>query len=108
MDLTNLTWRKASRSGENGGNCVELAGLAWRKSSLSGENGGDCVELAELAWCKSTHSGPNGGECVELADVAGATVGAVAVRDSKDPDGPVLLLTRAALRTAVNSAPTTR
>nr|WP_281273841.1 DUF397 domain-containing protein [Actinomadura pelletieri] len=26
------------------------------------------------------------------------------VRDGKDPDGPVLLLTRAALRTAVQSA----
>ncbi|TYK46725.1 DUF397 domain-containing protein [Actinomadura decatromicini] len=25
MDLTALTWRKASRSGENGGACVELA-----------------------------------------------------------------------------------
>ncbi|GAA0543794.1 DUF397 domain-containing protein [Actinomadura livida] len=58
MDLNNATWRKASRSGENGGDCVELAGVP----------------------------------------------GAVAVRDSKDPDGPVLLLTRAALRTAVQSA----
>ncbi|MEU8306137.1 DUF397 domain-containing protein [Actinomadura sp. NPDC048955] len=99
MDLTNLTWRKASRSGENGGNCVELAGLAWRKSSLSGENGGDCVELANLAWRKARQSLSNGGECVELA----GAVGVVAVRDSKDPDGPVLLLTRAALRTAVQS-----
>ncbi|MFC5748806.1 DUF397 domain-containing protein [Actinomadura rugatobispora] len=83
MDLTNLTWRKASRSGENGGDCVELAALSWRKSSRSGENGGNCVELADAA-------------------------GVVAVRDSKDPDGPVLLLTRTALRTAVNSALTTR
>ncbi|GAA4300630.1 DUF397 domain-containing protein [Actinomadura luteofluorescens] len=66
------------------------------------------MDLTYTKWRKSTHSGPNGGECIELADVAGATVGAVAVRDSKDPDGPVLLLTRAALRTAVNSALTTR
>ncbi|MEU6034035.1 DUF397 domain-containing protein [Actinomadura sp. NPDC047616] len=108
MDLTNVTWRKASRSGENGGNCVELAGLSWRKSSYSGENGGDCVELAGLAWRKSSRSGSNGGDCVELADAGGAVADAVAVRDSKDPDGPVLLLTRAALRTAVNSALTTR
>lgn len=78
MDLTNLTWRKASRSGENGGNCVELAGLAWRRARRSLSNGGECVELAEVT-------------------------GVVAVRDSKDPDGPVLLLTRAALRTAVQS-----
>ncbi|CND73031.1 Uncharacterised protein [Mycobacterium tuberculosis] len=28
----------------------------------------------------------------------------MAVRDSKGPDGPILLLTRAALRTAVQSA----
>ncbi|WP_089328446.1 DUF397 domain-containing protein [Actinomadura meyerae] len=28
--------------------------------------------------------------------------GVVAVRDSKDPDGPVLLLTRAALRAALH------
>ncbi|MGW3767920.1 DUF397 domain-containing protein [Actinomadura verrucosospora] len=87
MDLTNVTWRKASRSGENGGNCVEVAGLPWRKSSHSGENGGDCVELA---------------------DAAGTTADVVAVRDSKDPDGPALLLTRAALRAAVHSALTTR
>ncbi|WP_173097403.1 DUF397 domain-containing protein [Actinomadura verrucosospora] len=85
MDLSNLTWRKSTRSLNNGGECIELAGLAWRKS---------------------THSGPNGGECVELADAAG--VDAVAVRDSKDPDGPVLLVTRAALRSAVDSARTTR
>ncbi|MFE9106434.1 DUF397 domain-containing protein [Actinomadura geliboluensis] len=81
MDLKNAEWRKASSSGSNGGNCIELAGLSWRKS---------------------THSGSNGGDCVELADVACASV--VAVRDSKDPDGPVLLLTRAALRTALQSA----
>lgn len=36
-----------------------------------------------------------------MADIAGTVV---AARDSKDPDGPVLLLTRAALRTAVQSA----
>ncbi|MES9541388.1 DUF397 domain-containing protein [Actinomadura sp. NPDC000600] len=100
MDLTNVTWRKASRSGENGGNCVEVAGLPWRKSSRSGENGGDCIEVAPLPWRKSTHSGSNGGDCVEMADAAGV----VAVRDSKDPDGPVLLVSRAALRTAVKSA----
>jgi hypothetical protein len=25
MDVTNLGWRKSLRSGENGGNCVEVA-----------------------------------------------------------------------------------
>ncbi|MEU6034034.1 DUF397 domain-containing protein [Actinomadura sp. NPDC047616] len=66
------------------------------------------MDLRDVAWRKSSYSGSNGGNCIELADAAGAVADAVAVRDSKDPDGPVLLLTRAALRTAVNSAPTIR
>ncbi|GAA4236791.1 hypothetical protein GCM10022254_47300 [Actinomadura meridiana] len=80
---------------------MDLSNATWRKASRSGENGGDCVELAELPteWRKSSRSTSNGAECVELAGAAGV----VAVRDSKDPDGPVLLLTRAALRTAVQS-----
>ncbi|WP_433245609.1 DUF397 domain-containing protein [Actinomadura nitritigenes] len=52
MDLTNATWRKASRSSNNGGNCVEVARI------------------------KDT----------------------VAIRDSRDPGGPALLLTPRALR----------
>ncbi|WP_433213218.1 DUF397 domain-containing protein [Dactylosporangium sp. CS-047395] len=38
----------------------------------------------ELAWRKARRSSGNG-QCVEVA-----TPGAVQVRDSKDPDGPVL------------------
>jgi Domain of unknown function (DUF397) len=68
---------------------MDLTGAFWRKSSYSGDNGGDCVEIAEL-WRKSTYSGTNGGNCVE---VARATPAAVAVRDSKDPDGPKLIFT---------------
>ncbi|MBB4772077.1 DUF397 domain-containing protein [Actinomadura welshii] len=53
----------------------------------------------EAKWRKSTYTTSNGGNCVELADAAGV----VAVRDSKDPGGPVLLVTRAALRAAVRA-----
>ena len=78
----------------------------WRRSSYSGSNGGNCVELAALPWRKSTRSGSNGGDCVELSGVPGAVV---AVRDSKDPNGPVLLVTGTALRAAVQAAaPATR
>ena len=64
-----VSWRRSSYSGSGGSNCVEV-GTVWHKSSYSGNGGGDCVEVA--------HS---------LSDV-------VAVRDSKDPDGPVLVVSR--------------
>jgi hypothetical protein len=84
MDLTGAAWRKSSYSGDNGGNCVDVANV-WRKSSYSGSNGGTCVEVANV-WRKSSHSGSNGGACVEV----GTTARAVAIRDSKDPAGPSL------------------
>lgn len=60
--------------------------LCWRKSSYSGNGGGDCVEVA-LSWRKSSYSGNGGADCVEVArDMPGT----VAVRDSKDPEGPRL------------------
>ncbi|MGI5326686.1 DUF397 domain-containing protein [Actinomadura nitritigenes] len=43
-------------------------------------------DLSSTAWRKSSHSDSEGGNCVE---VAGMAVG-VAVRDSKDPEGPKL------------------
>lgn len=42
--------------------------LNWRKSSYSGNQGGDCVEVA-LNWRKSSYSG-NGPSCVEIADTS--------------------------------------
>ena len=44
----------------------------------------------ELAWRKSRHSGANRSSCVEVADLPG---GGRALRDSKDPTGPVLNFT---------------
>ncbi|MFI0792899.1 DUF397 domain-containing protein [Micromonospora rubida] len=43
--------------------------------------------LSSANWKKSTRSNTAGGECVEVAD---NLPGVVAVRDSKDPSGPVL------------------
>ncbi|MFJ7066928.1 DUF397 domain-containing protein [Streptomyces sp. NPDC101115] len=78
-------------------------GLRWRKSSYSGPNGGDCVECAPLgsaAWRKSSFSGPTGGECIEVADLAAH----IAVRDSKNPAGPVFLASPAAFTAFVSAA----
>ena len=43
-------------------------------------------DLTGLNWRKSTRSGSNN-DCVEAADLAN---GGTAIRDSKDPAGPVL------------------
>lgn len=48
------------------------------------------MEDLKIQWRKSSHSGGNGGECVEVADNAEA----IGIRDSKDPDGPRLLVGR--------------
>jgi hypothetical protein len=50
------------------------------------------MDLDRATWRKSSYSGTNGGNCVE---VAGNLPGVVAVRDSKDPDGPALVFTPA-------------
>ncbi len=44
------------------------------------------MDVTPVAWRKSSRSGDNGGVCVEVATVGPA----VAVRDSKHPDGPLL------------------
>jgi hypothetical protein len=91
MDLTGAAWRKSSYSSANGGDCVEVA-VVWRTSSYSSANGGACVEVAP--WRKSSHSSPNGGNCVEVIPAEEL----VAVRDSKEPDGPALAFSPAAWR----------
>ncbi|MFE5537024.1 DUF397 domain-containing protein [Streptomyces sp. NPDC056492] len=71
-----------------------LTGARWRKSSYSGDTGGQCVECAPLgaAWRKASCSGTNGGDCVEVA----AQPCLIAVRDSKDPEGPAFTVSPAA------------
>ncbi|PWU48061.1 DUF397 domain-containing protein [Micromonospora globispora] len=45
------------------------------------------TDLTGARWRKGTRSGGNGGNCVEVAD---NLTGIIAVRDSKDVEGPVL------------------
>lgn len=50
-------------------------------------------------WRKSSFSNPHG-NCVELAELA---AGLIAVRDSRDPDGPAQLYPRAAIAAFVRA-----
>jgi hypothetical protein len=74
-----LVWRKSTYSGANG--CVEVA---WQRSTYCSD--GTCLEVG---WQKATYSGENG--CVE----ARAEHDHVYLRDSKDPEGPILTFNRA-------------
>jgi hypothetical protein len=76
----------------------DLSRIEWRKSSRSGGNGGNCVEIAP-ARRPSSHGGSTGGDCVEVASVERV----IAVRDSKNPDGPVLVFASHAWRAFTTS-----
>ncbi|MEU8539389.1 DUF397 domain-containing protein [Streptomyces sp. NPDC048717] len=52
------------------------------------------IDFSTATWRKSTHSNTSGGDCLEVADDASPDL--VPVRDSKQPRGPVLLITVAA------------
>ena len=54
------------------------------------------MDLTGAPWRKSSYSSGNGGACVEVAVVPGSKEGSdyvITMRDSKDPDGPVLTFT---------------
>ncbi len=54
-------------------------------------NGVAATDLSDVTWMRSRRSGAQG-NCVELARLAD---GAVAMRNSRDPEGPALLFTPA-------------
>jgi hypothetical protein len=56
------------------------------------------IDLSRAEWQKSSFSSQDG-NCVE---VARNLPGVVAVRDSKDPDGPALVVTREAWQSFVS------
>lgn len=57
-------------------------------------------DLSRVAWRKSSYSGGEGTECVELACAPMIN----AVRDSKNPAGPVLIFSRNAVHEFLVSA----
>ncbi|MFJ1845806.1 MULTISPECIES: DUF397 domain-containing protein [unclassified Streptomyces] len=47
------------------------------------------IDLSTAIWHRSSHSNSSGGDCLEVAD---GHPGIVPVRDSKRPEGPVLVV----------------
>lgn len=54
------------------------------------DNGVPAASITEAAWVKASASGPTE-DCIE---VTGLTDGGVAMRNSRDPEGPALVYTR--------------
>jgi len=63
-------------------------------------NGMPATDLDGVTWVKSRRSGAQG-NCVEMAQLAD---GGVAVRNSRHPDGPALLYTRAEIEALILGA----
>jgi hypothetical protein len=57
-------------------------------------------DLSAVTWRKASFSNTQGGNCVEVADLPDG----MAVRDSKDPEGPILLFTLAEWRAFLEGA----
>ena len=64
-------------------------------------NGMPASELQSARWRKSSFSGNGNNNCVEMARLPG---GEVAVRNSRDPDGPALIYTRAEVEALIRGA----
>jgi hypothetical protein len=62
------------------------------------------MEVTNLRWRKSSYSSGNGGACVEVAPLPGG----VAVRDSKNPAGPILSFTPDEWRAFISDMKTSR
>jgi len=65
-------------------------------------NGVPADSLPMVAWTKSSWSNPDG-NCVEVATLPG---GDIAVRNSRDPEGPALVYTPDEIRAFVRGAKT--
>lgn len=57
------------------------------------------TDRSATEWRKSSHSTGQGGDCVELA----AITPTIAIRDSKDPNGPHLIVSTATAQTVIDA-----
>ncbi|MEU8125196.1 DUF397 domain-containing protein [Spirillospora sp. NPDC049024] len=57
-------------------------------------------DLSRARWRKASRSSASGSDCVEIAQVSDL----IAIRDSKAPNGPTVVIDRKAWRTLTNRA----
>lgn len=69
------------------------------ETDRSGRSTASDAERASLVWVKARLS-TSYGQCVQIASAADG----IAMRDSKDPDGPILLYTRAEFKEFIDGA----
>jgi hypothetical protein len=67
---------------------------------LEARNGMPAADLHDVTWRKSGHSNSQG-TCVELANLPG---GEIALRNSRHPDSPALVYTRAEIDAFIRGA----
>jgi hypothetical protein len=68
-------------------------------SAKSGKITLSASERESLAWLKA-HSSTANGQCIEIASADGN----IAIRDSKDPEGPILVYTTSEFRAFLDGA----
>ncbi|MEU7068329.1 DUF397 domain-containing protein [Streptomyces sp. NPDC046161] len=59
------------------------------------------ADLGDVEWRKSSYSGGGESQCVEVADLSATRYSGIAVRDSKRPASPALLLSASAFGSLV-------
>ena len=78
---------------------MTVTAIEYRKVTMREKMTLTTSERMSLVWRKAQRSTTNG-SCVEIASVAGK----IAVRDSKDPSGPILVYTPAELSAFLDGA----
>src|SRR5579875_3336121 len=89
--LTRPGWRSVPVAVSHGGQRCAIWSSYVRRTTMHGfHNGMSAGDLGDVAWRKSQRSNSQGA-CVEIARISD---GVVAMRNSRDPQGPALICQR--------------
>lgn len=86
-------FRHARWEADGGGKPGAVGNASSKETAVPGVRNGVRASQLDARWIKSRHSNAEG-NCVEVAPLTG---GGIAMRNSRDPDGPALVYTAAEL-----------